>query len=64
MSVFQAKHYKVIAKAIDESRMSKNPDLIHASHLVSILAFYFSQDNHHFNAQSFREACGEHQNKS
>lgn len=64
MSVFQSKHYRVIAKAIDESRDPRSLEFILVRHLVNLLAFYFSQDNSRFNDSAFRIACGEKQEKS
>lgn len=64
MSVFQSKHYRVIAKAIDESRDPRRSlEFILVRHLVTLLAFYFSQDNPKFNDSAFRIACGEQQEK-
>ena len=59
MRLFRAEHYKVIARAIDTSRIPERPTLIRARQLIELLSYYFDLDNPRFNPDSFRKACGE-----
>lgn len=59
MSIFNAKHYKAIAQAIDHSRSPAKAQFISAPNLVNLLSYYFKLDNPRFNESTFRTACGE-----
>lgn len=59
MSLFSRKHYKAIARAVDDSRLSSSPDTITAHWLIKVLSVMFRLDNPRFNEETFRVACGE-----
>jgi len=59
MSTFTAKHYKIIAQAIDHSRSPSKAPFISAKYLVDYLTYCFKLDNPRFNESTFRTACGE-----
>ena len=56
-SVFTARHYKLIAQAIKDSR-SADSNIIYADLLIGILITTFRLDNPRFNPDVFRDACG------
>ena len=56
-SLFTAKHYRFIAKAIQDSRIDN--DTVSAYGLILILTTIFRLDNPRFDADAFRTACGE-----
>ena len=57
MANFNRTHYRIIAKAIRDSRSSAGIDILLADRLVSLLSFHFSIDNPRFNASAFHKAC-------
>lgn len=59
MSLFYAKQYKAIARAVNDSREYDYPTNIKAYWLVKILTIMFRNDNPRFNEDDFRVACGE-----
>lgn len=58
-SLFTAKHHRLIAQAIKESRSPGRVDEIDDELLMGILVATFRMDNPKFDAESFRIACGE-----
>lgn len=60
MSLFHAKQYKVIAKAVNDSRTVDDSQFISVYWLLQILCFMFKLDNPRFDPETFRRACGEH----
>lgn len=59
MSLFTAKHYRAIARAINDSRAPNHPENIDTRWLVKILITMFRLDNPRFDPEAFRVACGD-----
>ena len=57
MATFNSAHYRIIAKAIRDSRSKARPDALLADRLIYLLSFHFSIDNPRFNAETFHKAC-------
>lgn len=52
------KDYVAIADAIDRATFVNNESAISKPALIDNLAFYMAKDNHRFNENQFRVACG------
>lgn len=59
MSLFNSRHYRVVAIAVKMGRTPEAPHVIKASNLIRLLSYYFKLDNPRFNEEAFQNLCEE-----
>ena len=59
MSLFNSKHYRVVATAVRMGRTPEAPHVLKASNLIRLLSYYFKLDNPRFNEEAFQKICEE-----
>jgi len=64
MSLFNSRHYRVVAMAVKMGRIPEAPHLIKAYNLIKLLSYYFKLDNPRFNEETFQKACDEKKEES